>query len=152
MLYNFQVVIRRLRCILPTATERSIDWIDLSPSLTEGSSPGLLWHCWLLWPRPPTDTLLISSNRPTSMHCSRALSPPIGQSAAHTRLRLAECCHPPVRVVSFVFLFFPFSPCFTHTAERKGSQSERKNEPNPSSEHTAALAADGSLFYTGFDN
>lgn len=121
----------RLAEVAPTLRERRIDRIDLSPSLAVGSSSGLPWHCWLPRPRPPTATHPISSNRPASMQCSRALSSPIGWSSAHTHLWLAECCHPPVRVVSFVFLFFLFSfflssPCFTHTAERKGSQSEKK--------------------------
>lgn len=124
------------REIIPTAHECSIHWNDLSPSLADGSSSGLPWHCWLLWPRPPTTTHPVSSNRPASTHCSRAFCSPIGWSSSHARSWLVECCHPPLRVVSFVILFFslpppPFHPPrFTHTAERKGSQSE-KRRPQP---------------------
>lgn len=144
----------RSRGVIPTSRERSIDLIDLSPSYAEGSSSGLPWHCWLSGPRPPAATHPISSNRPGNTHCSRAPCSSIGCSSAHTQLRLAECCHPPVRVVSFVFLFFFFfclsSPCFTHTAERKGSQSEKKSS-TLSQHRQAALATAVSLFCTGFD-
>lgn len=140
----------RSRQVIPTSRERSIDLIDLSPSYAEGSSSGLPWHCWLSGPRPPAATHPISSNRPGNTHCSRAPCSSIGCSSAHTQLRLAGCCHPPVRVVSFVFLFFFFlffclsSPCFTHTAERKGSQSEKKS--STLSQHRRAALANRRLF------
>lgn len=139
---------------IPTPRECSIDRSDLSPNLTARGSSGLLWHRWLARPRPPTATHPVSSNRPASTRCSRAPCAPIGRSSAHTRPRLAECCHPRVRVVRFVFLFFFFfsaSLCFTHTAERKGSQSQR-SDLNPAPAQATALATAVSLFCTGCDS
>ena len=128
----------RSRQVIPTSRERSIDLIDLSPSYAEGSSSGLPWHCWLSGPRPPAATHPISSNRPGNTHCSRAPCSSIGCSSAHTQLRLAGCCHPPVRVVSFVFLFFFFFvflsllPMFyTHSWEKGEPVREKKLDPIP---------------------
>lgn len=125
------------REIIPTAHECSIHWNDLSPSLADGSSSGLPWHCWLLWPRPPTTTHPVSSNRPASTHCSRAFCSPIGWSSSHARSWLVECCHPPLRVVSFVILFFfpfpllLFTPHVLHTQLREKGASQRKDDLNP---------------------
>lgn len=99
----------------------------------------------------------------------RTLFPPTVQRArtvhALPPLPLADAPHtlncdwPSVatrRCVLWVLFFFFFSvfssPCFTHTAERKGSQSEKKNDLNPSPVQAAALATAVSLFCTGFDN
>lgn len=48
----------------------------------------------------------------------------------------------------FSFFFCFSAPCFTHTAERKGSQSKKKkNDLNPTTAEAAALATAVSLFY-----
>ena len=83
-------------------------------------------------------------------------APPLA-AAPHTR----NCDWPSVAtrrcvlwvLFSFFFSFFFFclsSPCFTHTAERKGSQSEKKSS-TLSQHRQAALATAVSLFCTGFD-
>lgn len=122
----------RLRQVVPTALERSIDSIDLSPSLAAGSSSGLLWHCWLrghAHQRPRTlfpPTVL----RARTVHALPALLLAVA-------LYTLDCDWPSVATrrcvlwVLFFFFFFPFFPsslCFTHTAERK-RQAVREKKP-----------------------
>lgn len=131
LIYSFIKPSCRFQQIVPTARQRRIDWIDLSPSLAAGSSSGLPWHCWLRdhahqRPRtlfPPT------VQRARTVH---ALSARLLAGALHTLdcdwssvATAGACCE-------FCFSFFFFSPpCVLHIQLREKAASQRQKPPQP---------------------
>lgn len=134
--------------VIPTTPERSIDWIDLLPSL----SPAV--H------RVYSDT---ADSHGHAHQRPRTLFPPTAQRArtvhAASTFPLAEALHtldcdwPSVATRRCVlwglfFFFFP-PPHVLHTQLREKGASQRKKTITG---QAAALAIAVSLFYTGFDN